>query len=310
MMARKAMPVNLRIGARRPHEAGSVMSSRYHPTLFAECARAIPTVVTLDDDQGAAVSAGGGLQEFTPQQRRAQQLQTLEIDLDVREVLAHVFVDLAQPLADVESVGSVRPGASRRANEMVDHEEGGEPGGCVPLVGARDKALNSPGSGTSVTCFCRNAQTSPHCGKATSWDTGESRDHVGTDLEAKEAFGERKGANLAVDGILTQVDRMENRTMARGEQLEFAVQALALRYPDPATQGMMPVQLLTSRRPQDLGDDLWSVLNKVQENLIGGGLRRRSAAGRLMRTRRTTSIREDVLLNGRLWDLATEVLTA
>ena len=98
--------------------------------------------------------------------------------------------------------------------------------------------------------------------------------------------------------------------MGRGEQLEFAGQALALRYPDPATQGMMPVQLLMSRRPQDLGDDLWSVLNKVQENLIGGGLHRRSAAGRMMRTRRITSIRGDVRLNGRLWDLATEVLSA
>jgi hypothetical protein len=52
--------------------------------------------------------------------------------------------------------------------------------------------------------------------------------------------------------------------MARGEQLEFAGRALALRYPDPATQGMMPVHLLDGRRPQDLGDDLWSVMNKVQ----------------------------------------------
>ena len=110
--------------------------------------------------------------------------------------------------------------------------------------------------------------------------------------------------------LATRVERMESRVMARGEQLKFAGQALALRYPDPATQGMMPVQVLTSRRSQDLGDDLWSVLNKVQENLIGGGLYRRSAVGRMMRTRRITSIREDVRLNGRLWDLAAGVLSA
>ena len=108
--------------------------------------------------------------------------------------------------------------------------------------------------------------------------------------------------------LAAQVERMEQRSLARGEQLEFAGRALALRYPDPATQGMLPVQLLDSRRPQDLGDDLWSVMNKVQENLIGGGLHRRSAAGRMIRTRRITSIREDVRLNGRLWDLASEVL--
>ena len=108
--------------------------------------------------------------------------------------------------------------------------------------------------------------------------------------------------------LAAQVERMEHRSMGRGEQLEFAARALALRYPDPVTQGMLPVQLLTSRRPQDLGDDLWSVLNKVQENLIGGGLNRRSAGGRTLRTRRITSIPEDVRLNGRLWDLATAVL--
>ena len=110
--------------------------------------------------------------------------------------------------------------------------------------------------------------------------------------------------------LATQVERMEHRVMERGEQIEFAAQALSLRYPDRATQGMLPVQLLTYRRPQDLGDDLWSVLNKVQENLIGGGIQRRSPTGRLLRTRRITSIREDVRLNSRLWDLASEVMAS
>jgi len=48
----------------------------------------------------------------------------------------------------------------------------------------------------------------------------------------------------------------------------------------------------------------------VQENLLGGGLTRRSASGRLVRTRRITSIREDVRINSGLWDLAAEVLAA
>jgi hypothetical protein len=36
----------------------------------------------------------------------------------------------------------------------------------------------------------------------------------------------------------------------------------------------------------------------------------RSPSGRLSRTRRVTSIRKDVTLSGRLWDLATEMLAA
>jgi hypothetical protein len=73
---------------------------------------------------------------------------------------------------------------------------------------------------------------------------------------------------------------------------------------------MRPSQLLTGRREEDAGDDLWSTLNRVQENLLRGGLSRRAASGRLTRTRHITSIREDVRINGRLWDLASEVLAA
>lgn len=48
----------------------------------------------------------------------------------------------------------------------------------------------------------------------------------------------------------------------------------------------------------------------MQENLLRGGLTRRSATGRLTRTRRISAIREEVRLNSGLWDLATELLAA
>ncbi|MGE0465318.1 MAG: DUF932 domain-containing protein [Steroidobacteraceae bacterium] len=119
-------------------------------------------------------------------------------------------------------------------------------------------------------------------------------------LEVSERFG----------SLAAQVERMERRPMPKDEQIRFAERALAVRYPEAAQSGMQPSQLLTCRRVQDTGDDLWSVFNRVQENLLVGGLSRWAASGRLTRTRRITSIREDVRLNGRLWDLATEVLAA
>jgi hypothetical protein len=106
------------------------------------------------------------------------------------------------------------------------------------------------------------------------------------------------------------VERMEKRVLPKDEQIEFAEQALAVRFADPAQSGMQPSQLLTCRRLEDLGNDLWSVLNKVQENLLRGGLSRRATSGRLARTRRITSIREDVRINSRLWDLAAKRLAA
>ena len=60
----------------------------------------------------------------------------------------------------------------------------------------------------------------------------------------------------------------------------------------------------------DAGDDLYSTLNRVQENLLRGGLSRRSSSGRLVRTRRITSIKQDVRINSSLWDVAEEMLAA
>jgi hypothetical protein len=110
--------------------------------------------------------------------------------------------------------------------------------------------------------------------------------------------------------LAQQVERMEARGLFKEEQLAFAERALALRFQDPSQCGLVPSQLLTCRRSEDGGDDLWSTLNKVQENLLRGGLSRRTAAGRLVRTRRITSIREDVRINSGLWDLASAVLNS
>lgn len=119
-------------------------------------------------------------------------------------------------------------------------------------------------------------------------------------LELSERFPE----------LARQVERMEHRLLFKDEQMQFAERAITLRYPDLATCGMVPSQLLTCRRATDTGEDLWTTLNKVQENLLAGGLRRFSASGRLQRTRRISAIRESFRINGRLWDLASEFVAA
>ena len=90
--------------------------------------------------------------------------------------------------------------------------------------------------------------------------------------------------------LAAQVERMEQRYLLKDEQLGFAERALALRFPDPAEAGMQPSQLLTCRRVEDAGDNLWSILNRCQEELLRGGLSRRPRAGDYP-TRRITSTR-------------------
>jgi hypothetical protein len=112
-------------------------------------------------------------------------------------------------------------------------------------------------------------------------------------------------------GVLAeQVERMEQRRLFKDEQIAFADRALAVRFREPAECGLTATQLLTCRRSEDSGDDLWRTLNKVQENLLRGGLSRRTVNGRATRTRRITSIRENVRINSGLWDLAAGVLVS
>jgi hypothetical protein len=110
--------------------------------------------------------------------------------------------------------------------------------------------------------------------------------------------------------LAEEVERMEQRRLLKEEQMQFAAQALALRYREPGRAGMQPSQLLNCRRLADIGDDLWSILNRVQEHLLRGGLSRRTVGGRLVRTRRIASIKADVRLNSQLWDLTSSLLAA
>lgn len=119
------------------------------------------------------------------------------------------------------------------------------------------------------------------------------------------------GAHQVLDGfgLITEVkDQMQAVRLDEGEQTAFARAALAIRY-DNGTDAA-PVteqQLLRPRRREDTANDLWTTLNTVQENVVKGGLRGRSKAGRRMSTRAVSGIDQDLRLNRALWVLAEEM---
>ena len=66
-----------------------------------------------------------------------------------------------------------------------------------------------------------------------------------------------------------------------------------------------PHQLLIPRRPADMGSDLWTLLNVVQENIIEGGLSEiRRSGNRLHTTRGIGAIGTNLRLNRELWEMA------
>ena len=107
-----------------------------------------------------------------------------------------------------------------------------------------------------------------------------------------------------LSGLGRVVERMAETELEEPVREAFAREALALRYGSAEESGYRSNQLLNARREADIGADLWRTYNTVQENLLGGGLLRRTPTGRLARSRRIKAIREDVRLNTGLWDLA------
>lgn len=108
-----------------------------------------------------------------------------------------------------------------------------------------------------------------------------------------------------------QKDAMKSLSLNRGEQQAFAHAALELRYePEQGQPLAAPITeeaILAARRPEDTGPSLWTTFNRVQENLVQGGLKARSATNRRLTTRPIHGIDQNVKLNKALWTLASEM---
>ena len=126
-------------------------------------------------------------------------------------------------------------------------------------------------------------------------------------------------ADEVIEGAFTILDQFElvenNRdemkalSMAPAEQNLFAEAARIARWGDPAEDpaNYAPIaarSLLTARRREDAGNDLWSTFNVVQENVIRGGLSGRTRTDKRTKTRPVNSVTTDIKLNRALWHLA------
>lgn len=124
------------------------------------------------------------------------------------------------------------------------------------------------------------------------------------------------GAFEVLDGLTRVIDprdSMRALTLAEPEQRAFAHAAALLRF-DPAEGEAPPVtpdQVNRARRMDDRAPDLWTTFNRVQENVIRGGMQGQTvdANGRRLRraVRAVTGIDQDVKLNRALWTLAEEM---
>lgn len=123
------------------------------------------------------------------------------------------------------------------------------------------------------------------------------------------AFSVIGQAEIAYDSI----DNLRRIELSRDEQLAFAAAASVARF--DADSPVTPAALLVPRRDGDRANDLWTTFNRVQENVIRGGIgfvgEQRLPDGRTRTIHRHTapirSVDGDVRLNRALWTLADEL---
>ncbi|MDY4335698.1 DUF932 domain-containing protein [Pectobacterium brasiliense] len=102
-------------------------------------------------------------------------------------------------------------------------------------------------------------------------------------------------------------DAMQSLLLLPRAQVALAKAALTYRFGEDH-QPVTAAQILAPRRWQDESNDLWTTYQRVQENLIKGGLTGRSAQGRQSRTRAVKGIDGDIKLNRALWVMAETML--
>lgn len=111
--------------------------------------------------------------------------------------------------------------------------------------------------------------------------------------------------------LTTLVPALQDIDLTQPEQIALASAALDYRYPDAMQTKPSPEKLLTIRRREDQKTDLWTTFNRIQENMLKGGLRtfaKTTDAHNYTHTRRNTtravnSVSEESRLNKALWNL-------
>ncbi|EBG9392246.1 DUF945 domain-containing protein [Salmonella enterica] len=109
------------------------------------------------------------------------------------------------------------------------------------------------------------------------------------------------------DRVDEKREEMQALTLPPPAQQAMAKAALTYRFGEEF-QPVNETQLLTPRRVQDQRNDLWTTYQRIQENLVKGGLTGRNATGKRARTRAVSGIDGDVKLNRALWVMAETML--
>lgn len=132
--------------------------------------------------------------------------------------------------------------------------------------------------------------------------------HVGYASQAAHNAGQVLFQNLPQ--LTKTIASMQAMQLRAPEASLMANHAAMTRWPvdDTHTPPFDPNRLLTARRTADADLTLWNVFQRIQENMIKGGIHYRTKKNVAQRTRKINSINEEIRVNKALWAFAESIL--
>jgi hypothetical protein len=103
------------------------------------------------------------------------------------------------------------------------------------------------------------------------------------------------------------MNKMKQIFLSENQMVEFAKKAIASRFTEEEIENVEIdwEDLLTPTRPEDKGNNLWSILNVVQEKLVHG-MFNYTTGTKIRKARKIKNFKQDMILNEKLWAVAEE----
>ena len=133
--------------------------------------------------------------------------------------------------------------------------------------------------------------------------------HMGYDFDELQ-----KQVTEMVERLPLTVESMNNMIETKMDQnsiVKFAKDMLAVRFPEDELRRITidMDEFITPVRPEDKGDDLWSVFNTIQEKIIEGDFEY-TVGTKHRKARQIKNFKQDMDLNSKMVDIALEYVNA
>jgi hypothetical protein len=117
--------------------------------------------------------------------------------------------------------------------------------------------------------------------------------HVNYTFESLQAKVNKMISKLP--GLVNKINLFKATTLTDTQMQQFATKACALR----SKQTINIMDVLNATRPEDEGNDLWAVFNRVQEKLVNGMFKTGTRKARVIK-----NFQQDIKINEQLFELA------